>query len=290
MDPGLAFKDEPAHHMPMTLDPSNSAWRDCIETRLQARCGPAAARAVVDTLSAFGDAQGAVPEAPEWNELCAWADDVLAGLQETLTTRLQAEVDADQAAMFSRRFVSLQAFLRSRQRTHPEAQAYLIGLAVRAAGILKNGVRTATRIRALVDYLYSYGALLDYRHVDGALTTEQLAQSATFRAVGTGLEHAKVTGMTTHGPAHVNVLIVHGRTLQCIDARGAEDLASLVMSRGAQAGVSGGFFLYPSPTSWRHRGEAIPWVVWSMTAPLSVLLSFRGARFGRIFGAYGVVS
>ena len=95
----------------------------------------------------------------------------------------------------------------------------------------------------MVDYLFSYGALLDYRQSEAALSIEALAQSAQFSAAGVGLQHALVKGMTTYGPAHVNVLIVHKRPLQCIDARGAGDLVDLVRARGAQAGVQG-----PGPT------------------------------------------
>ena len=163
-----------------------STWQDCISARLKTDCGANTARAVLDTLSAFADAQGDVPESPVWSELCAWAVEVLAELESTLVIRLSAEVDPHQAAMFGRRFFALESFLKERADVHPEAQAYLIGLAIRSTGILAKGARIATRIRALVDYLFSYGALLDYQQTKNPSSIEELAHSARFSAAGAG--------------------------------------------------------------------------------------------------------
>jgi hypothetical protein len=224
-----------------------------------------------------------------WSELCAWAVEVLAELESTLVIRLSAEVDPHQAAMFGRRFFALESFLKERADVHPEAQAYLIGLAIRSTGILAKGARIATRIRALVDYLFSYGALLDYQQTKNTSSIEELAHSARFSAAGAGIEHAAVAGMTDHGPAHVNVLTVRGRRLQCIDARGADDLVALVQSRGAQAGVSGGFFLYSEPdiVTPSRRGDPVGGLV-DDGVVVSGPVYPRGAIWQLETGAYGV--
>ena len=283
----LALDSEGAHDSEMS-GPSGT-WKDSIRVRLDTDIGANSARPVLDTLSAFDDAEGPVPDDLPWTALCAWTDCALSELHDTLIMRLSQEVDADQAAMFGRRFFALETFLKDRSETYIEARAYRIGLAVRATGILMHGERIATRIRALVDYLFSYGALLDYRQSEGALSIEALARSAQFSDAGAGLQHALVKGMTTHGPAHVNVLIVHKRPLQCIDARGAADLVDVVRERGAQAGISGGFFLYSEPDihAPSRRGDPVGGLVDDGIVVGAPIYS-RGAVWQAASGAYGV--
>jgi hypothetical protein len=167
------------------------------------------------------------------------------GLPACIVERLTGEVDDDQVQLFARRYRQVQRFLEGLRV--PEARLLRIGLACRAAGILAAPAPRALRIRAVVDFYLSQGAVLKHRDPT-APGIDELAARASWRVVADGVRHARLQGLTRAGPVHVNLLAVRGARLRILDARPhGGDLQALVRERGAVAGVSGGFFLYSEP-------------------------------------------
>ncbi|MCA9489002.1 MAG: phosphodiester glycosidase family protein [Myxococcales bacterium] len=183
----------------------------------------------------------------------AWADVLRAfegpagdvtDLPSRIASTLAEEVDADQAALFSRRFVSVRSLLSTLSRA--EARLLEHVLTERAAGILEAPGPRALRIRALVDYVFGRSALLVHERPD-APSAEELVARVRWTEVAPGVRHATVAGATRQGPVHLNLLRLRGVRLTALDARGRGDPVTLAASTGAVALFSGGFFLYSEP-------------------------------------------
>lgn len=164
-------------------------------------------------------------------------------LPKVVVSQLSDEVDGKQAALFSRRFVDVRRLLAGMSST--EAQLLEIGLVMRTAEILAGPGPRALRVRAVVDFFYSQAALLHHHHPD-APTLQSLVDDARWTVTAPGIAHARLAGLTRQGPVHINVLRVRGR-LRTIDCRGQGSLPQVVARHGADAGISGGFFLYSEP-------------------------------------------
>ena len=68
-----------------------------------------------------------------------------------------------------------------------------------------------------------------------------------WKSIASGIDHKRITGLTDHGPIHVNVLKTTGARFRAMDCRedGQEtSLESVAIRECAPAAVSGGFFLY----------------------------------------------
>ncbi|MCA8922540.1 MAG: phosphodiester glycosidase family protein [Planctomycetes bacterium] len=168
--------------------------------------------------------------------------------RETLPARIDtvlgAEVDPHQAALFARRFRAVSALLD--QRSEPEARLLQVMLYRRGAQLLDEAAPHALRVRALVDFVWSQAAVLQHRRED-APTLEDLVAGLQTRALGPGLSHGLIEGVSQEGPIHVNVLRARAPRLRTLDARGAGGLVELARAHGAPAAISGGFFLYSEP-------------------------------------------
>lgn len=197
----------------------------------------------------------------DWRERClervathrldpAWADVLRAfegpaGDPRDLPRRIEAtlaeEVDADQAALFARRFASVERLLAPMER--PEARILEDVLRWRAAGILEAPGPRALRVRALVDYVFGRSAVTLHARPD-APTAEDLVAAARWEPVAPGIAHATVVGATREGPVRLNLLRLRAARLTAIDARGRGDPEALAADTGSPALFSGGFFLY----------------------------------------------
>jgi hypothetical protein len=213
--------------------------------------------AFVEALAAFDhpNPRGGPPAPAEM----PWEGDFEALEQHTIehprvADDLATEVDAPQAEMFARRLEAVDQMLASTR--DPTSRLLRVGLHHRLRGILDAPRPRALRVRALADFYYSWaGRHLHQRaHAGEALPTlDALVDMMHWHTVAPGLERATIEGLTVEGPVHVNVLrvCVDAIRLEVIDCRGAvmrgEPFADVVASRGAIAGVSGGFFLYSEP-------------------------------------------
>jgi hypothetical protein len=173
------------------------------------------------------------------------------------------EIDEDQAKMFARRFQSVDKFLdkddsggddsdQNKEKKNPTLQLLRVALFRRAHQILYlDPPPRALRVRALVDFLFSYGSKLGepekWAHQPSLST---LLKEIQYENVAPGCRHATVEGATSEGPVHINILRVRNVQLRTIDARMSNeshhDLATLA-GPDALAAVSGGFFLYSEP-------------------------------------------
>ncbi|MCB9762149.1 MAG: phosphodiester glycosidase family protein [Alphaproteobacteria bacterium] len=197
---------------------------------------------VLPLLDAFGGPARVEPTRA-FAELEAGAAALL-DLDARIARRLTEEVDGPQAAMFARRLRAVHARLGVLAAARPEARVLRVGLLQRAAEILDAPKPRALRIRALADFYYSHAALL--QHGAGPPLEEAVA-AARWREVGPGVAHARITGPSDFGPLHVNALRVRGGRLRVLDTQATApgvSFAEVMRSRGATAGVSGGFFLY----------------------------------------------
>jgi len=179
----------------------------------------------------------------------------LEALPEAIARALDDEVDADQAAMFSRRFRAVAELLSRQAQTHPEARLLRSGLAARAAGIVDAAPPRALRVRSLADFYYSAAAVLHHRErlsSTGATPRplRELVDAAPWRKVAAGLFHRRIVGDGPQGPVHVNALRFDRarfsfRTHDLLSAgRAHEPFGDVASDLGAIAAISGGFFLY----------------------------------------------
>ena len=180
-----------------------------------------------------------------------------------IATQLVDEIDADQAQMFARRFVSVADLLVAHDT--PTSALLRLGLHRRARQILCiDPPPRALRIRALVDFIWSQALVLANQEEQQQNNRESTQQYPTllqqldqnplvYDEFLPGLRHATIEGITTSdvGPVHINVLRIAAGTvdMHAVDARhaGSTDLASLAAQHGAVAAISGGFFLYSEP-------------------------------------------
>ncbi len=207
-------------------------------------------------LDAFDDdGDGAAPGDGTFQGLEAAQVEPLAALPAALQRSLADEVDADQAAMFSRRFQAVAELLSRQSGAHPEARLLRSGLAARAAGILDAAAPRALRVRSLADFYYSAAAVLHHRErlaSTGASPRplRELVEAAPWRKVAPGLFHRRIVGDGPQGPVHVNALRFDRarfsfRTHDLLTAgRAHEPFGDVANDLGAIAAVSGGFFLY----------------------------------------------
>ena len=203
------------------------SWQDrCAELVADEGLDPS----VLAVLQAFGGrAQGPTPplEALEVDPSTVAVARVLAD-----------EVDADQAALFQRRFRACAELLR------PISRVLRIGLLTRVREILEAPGPRALRVRACVDFYTSQGAVL--RHAAPGMP-RLVDLEPSWREVAPEVEHALLEEKTAVGPVHINLLRIGDARLQVADLRGTADFAAEVSARGAVAGISGGFFLYSEP-------------------------------------------
>ena len=198
-----------------------------------------------------------------------------------IETQLTDEIDADQAHMFARRFVSVDNLLVSslttstsdnddkpndhnhaqQAKTHATLQLLRLGLYRRANQILNvDPPPRALRIRALVDFIWSQALVLGQADklchlptLETLLMMQEQRQTATTKGdeFAPGCFHLTVQGATSGGPVHINVLRIRpGATrMQAVDARRSAEssLVALAERYDAMAATSGGFFLYSEP-------------------------------------------
>jgi len=154
-------------------------------------------------------------------------------------------VDADQANVFVSRFISVTEILQGLPQL--EAKILSIGFIQRTAEIVDGDKPRTLRVRAVVDYFYSHAALLYHQNGMAGQSSPSvsfLAKNMVFKPVVNGIDHGTIAGQTNQGPVHVNVLRIRSGRLQVMDCRGKGSLAEICRNHNAQAGVSGGFFLY----------------------------------------------
>ena len=206
--------------------------------------------------------------------------DTIAHLQNRIATELLDEIDADQAKMFSRRFVSVSSLLKEEKDKEAVTSKQLLRLALhrRTVQILSTSdpilsQRKALRIRALVDFIWSLSLVLSLKDSptnDQYPTLSELANKqgmqSTSNQFHTGFYHSTIEGVTSDfGPVHINILRINlvttsnnnptsssssssGCRMKCMDARDiCTDLPTLAQQMGAVAAISGGFFLYSEP-------------------------------------------
>lgn len=193
-----------------------------------------------DLLRAFGGASEASPCGVR--VLQDWLQQTI--LDETTTTMLSGELDAAQARMFARRHSAARGLVQ--RLGMPGLEALLVG---RTAEILHAPGPRGLRVRAVADFVYSQAARLHHQRHTPPRSLTALAATARWEGVGPGLAHARLTGPGPAGPVHINLLRAEpGVRAQCREVRTEEGgLADIVARHGAQAGVSGGFFLYSEP-------------------------------------------
>jgi len=151
---------------------------------------------------------------------------------------LSHEIDAQQAAMFARRFAVAQGLLSGLQGD--AAELLLDGLCFRMAEVLDGPRPRTLRVRALVDFYVSQVPRL--QHAPGP-PVEHYAATARYDSVSADLRIARLEGPCEAGPLRAHVLRGWPR-IRCLDARPRTDLVALAAEEGAVAAVSGGFFLY----------------------------------------------
>lgn len=194
-----------------------------------------------DPLAAFCGAEEA--SFPSVEMLFAHAERLAHTLPATVVEVLRGEIDVPQAEMFARRFLAVSRLLTT---SHvPQARLLHTGLVMRLAEVLEAPSPRALRVRAVADFFYSQAALLRHQNPH-APPLQQLVQQVMWRTVAPGMQHAKIQGNTQQGPVHINVLRMHAR-LETLDCRGMGSLGQIVAQCGADAGISGGFFLYSEP-------------------------------------------
>jgi len=162
---------------------------------------------------------------------------------DRLVASCAAEVDADQARMFGRRFRAVDQTLAD--LAPGEARVLRVGLRQRLEEILAGPGPRALRVRALADFYGSHAGVLAWRGRGGELAA--LLDPVPWRPVAPGVRHARLDGVAEQGPLHVNLLAVDPEQvrLEVVDLHGRGTVAQL--GQGAIAAVSGGFFLYSEP-------------------------------------------
>lgn len=169
-------------------------------------------------------------------------------LPKRIRSALDGEVDAQQAAMFARRFADVRAQLVA--IPGDEALLLEVGLVQRTAEVLAASAPRALRVRAVADFFYSHAGLLHHRPAPGQPAPPTVAERvgrARWSAVGPGVWWARVAGITDQGPVHLNLLRVRAAQLVAVDCRGRGSLVEVAAQEGAVAAISGGFFLYSEP-------------------------------------------
>jgi hypothetical protein len=201
-------------------------------------------------------ALSAFPDPSDDSPACGKAE-VRRALQELrhalpirVPARLAGEVDADQAALFGRRYEGALALI---DRQQPDGVAHLLaaGLVLRCAQVLEGPAPLALRVRAVVDFYTTQAALLHHQHrADVAALPElsELVERSPWKPVDDGMLLCRVAGLARSAPVHIHLLRVAQPRVRVADLRGVPgDFAVQVAASGARAGVSGGFFLYSEP-------------------------------------------
>ncbi len=187
---------------------------------------------------------------PEWVGILAafQAGDVGAVDATRVPARIEAvlaeEVDADQAALFARRYRQVVSLLASIDA--PEARVLELLLPHRACGLLAAPPPRALRVRALVDFVFSHAAVVATRDPLAPSPADRV-RDARWVDVAPGVAHATIEGPTCEGPVHINLLRLDDVHLDALDSCPDGDLVAACHEHGAVAGFSGGFFLYSEP-------------------------------------------
>ena len=221
-----------------------------------------------DILRAFGKDDNDAPGPATLN-----ADDSSSvdKLQARISTELLLEIDADQASMFGRRFLSVSTLLQKKDDDSTNIttkQLLRLALHRRTAQILSTtdqilSKRKALRVRGLVDFIWSQSLVLSLKDDPANNTRPTLCElvqkyelqstraSSYYKEFASGFFHAQIDEVTRDfGPVHINILRININACQmkCLDARNScTDLAILARDMKAVAAISGGFFLYSEP-------------------------------------------
>ncbi len=212
---------------------------------------------IVAVLSAFPPRQGlAGPvSAPDFAGLEALLPGLRANLLDRLETHLAQEVDAPQAAMFTRRFAAVLQVLDQLALADIAGRLLRVGMVLRLDEMMA-AAPTALRVRALIDFYYSQAGILHHATPRGQSrppTLLELAKKTPWTKVERGLYRRTIDGMTRKGPVHISALrFDRGRfRFSARDLR--PDIGAglafqeSVAAAGAVAGFSGGYFLYSEP-------------------------------------------
>lgn len=219
-------------------------WRDACARHADDR---GISEEVLRLLDAFGPSRPACPDEP-FATLLNDAETQRESRTQRIVTTLSAEVDADQAQMFGRRFQGVDGLLFGLATDLPDADVLRVGLHQRTDDILAAPGPHALRIRALVDFYTSQAAVLHHTRHSPVVSLADAAADARWRTVARGVVHGLIEGPGPRGPLHVNVLVAEGARLRALNlqTRGT-GLIDAALDHGAIAGVSGGFFLYSEP-------------------------------------------
>jgi len=114
-----------------------------------------------------------------------------------LVASCAAEVDADQARMFGRRFRAVDQTLAD--LAPGEARVLRVGLRQRLEEILAGPGPRALRVRALADFYGSHAGVLAWRGRGGELAA--LLDPVPWRPVAPGVRHARLDGDATSSEA-----------------------------------------------------------------------------------------
>ena len=180
-------------------------------------------------------------------------------LSRSIVSAVSVEVDTAQAQMFSRRFLSVVDILQDLSCKNLVAKVLLVGLVHRLQDILLAKRNLALRVRAVVDFYYSQGALLFHRDEEAPIIAD-LISKIHWSEVETGIFHGRICGSTRHGPVHINLLRIVNRRIFTRDFRDLSgDFASQLKHLGCAFGISGGFFLYSEPDiiTPQKRGDPV---------------------------------
>ena len=205
-----------------------------------------------------GPAGSTGQEVASFAELEKEAIDSLAALPPRIAEFLDGAVDSEQAGMFSRRFAAVRQMLEELAPKSAAARVLRVGLAKRTNAILA-GPPDALRVRAIIDFYYSYAGIVHYRTTGASVgcrapKLKAFAGAIKWNKVHRGCFHGVLAGMTAQGPMHINVLRLERArfdfkttTVLGPDSPADEPFHDFVARTGAIAATSGGFFLYSEP-------------------------------------------
>lgn len=219
-------------------------WLEVVERFAHATGTPASTLAA---LHAFGGGEASSGPA-DFAELEASIEATLERQRVRIPALLTGEIDAEQAAMFARRFMAVASVLAEQSRALIDARVLRIGLVRRMEEVLDAPGPRALRVRALADFYYSHAAVLHHQGQSAPVAMKDAATRLRWRDVAPGIRHGLLVGPGPRGPLHVNVLRLQDVRLRCVAVpRDGRAFERYVDDSGATTAISGGFFLYSEP-------------------------------------------
>lgn len=210
---------------------------------------------MIRVLEAFPRPRGAVAEVvgehSEFEELEVVARGGVEAVALRALELLTAEVGATQAEVFVGRYRSLCRYL-DQLAQRPEARLLAVGLYARLTEILSDGPPYVVRFRALVDFIYSHSAMVEWRHntrEERLPSAMEFFKQVTWERLAKGIRHASIQAATRDGPVHMDLLRIDQGKARFLATMASPEECSLplhhhVAGRGGVAGFTGGFFLY----------------------------------------------